>query len=393
MNPPLKVMLLVNRLSVGGAERQLVELAKGLDRQRFYPIVATLYGGQPLERELASREDMRLVSLERRHKYDFTTPAKLVRLLRRERVHIIQPFLTPATFFGLTASMVAGTPVRIGTERCGAHLSVGGVGNRLYTFLEERLIRAADAVVPNSEAGRDYLIARGVRPDKVRVIYNGLNPSRTAVSEDERSAVRRSLALPPDARVVGIVARLDEAKDHETFLRAAAHVREQLPNTYFVIVGEGPLRPRLETRARELGLATRALFVGSQLRVAPFIDCFDVAVLSSCDDEGCSNFLLEAMALGKPVVCTDIGGNRELVTDGKNGFLVPIKHPEGLARSIVAVLTDPARAGAMGEKARQAVHGRFTLEQMVRGYEDLYSGLWSQRTRAEPVPAPEEVRS
>jgi len=198
------------------------------------------------------------------------------------------------------------------------------------------------------------------------------------VSEDDSAEVRRRLRLPADARVVGIAARLAPEKDHETFLRAAARVQELLPNTYFVIMGDGPLRPQLETLARQLGLASQAIFVGSRLKVAPFIDCFDVAVLSSYDIEACSLFLLEAMALAKPVVCTDIGGNRELVTDGVNGFLVPTRAPEELARGILSVLTDQARARAMGSAARRRFQDRFTLEHMVHQYEELYLELWSK---------------
>lgn len=377
MSEQLRVLLLINQLTIGGAELQLIELTRGLDRRRFYPIVCTLASNQPLEHELAS-EGVHLVSLERRERHDFAPLPKLIRLLKRERVHIIQTILSPATFFGLTASMAAGTPVKVGTEHSSGHLKPGPLVSRLYRFAEDRLTRFADVVVAVSEAGRGYLIARGIRSDKTRVIYNGVSPDRTVASQEQTLAVRRQLGLPANAQVIGIAARLAEAKDHETFLRAAAQVREALPSTYFVVMGDGPLRPRLEMLARQLGLASQVFFVGNQLEAGPFINCFDVAVLSSYAGESCSMFLLEAMAIGKPVVCTDVGGNREIVTDGENGFLVPTRAPEKLAQGLLSLLTDPARAKAMGEQAKRKFQERFTLERMVQEHERLYLELWSK---------------
>ena len=174
----LNVCLLVNDLRYGGAERQLVELALGLDKERFNPLVVTLYAGEPLERELRHAPGVGLVSLERKGKWDFGALRRLSRLLRENDVHIIQPFLTPATAFGLSAAIMARTPVKIATERCGVRLNTS-IGNKLYRFVEDRLTRYTDAVAPNSEAGRDYVLSRGINEDDVRVIYNGVAPERT----------------------------------------------------------------------------------------------------------------------------------------------------------------------------------------------------------------------
>lgn len=382
MNGRLRVLLLINGLRVGGAERQLIELAKGLDRRRFDVMVGTLYSGWSFEDELAGRDDLRLVSLDRRHKYDIGTLPKLARLLRRERIDIIMPFLTPATFFGLSAALLARTPVRIATERTGTGKDHAGLGSNIYSIAQDRLARRADLVVANSESGRQAVIARGVELRKTRVIYNGVSADRVTVTDAQRAEVRRELGLPTGARVAGIVARLEPMKQHETFLRAAARVREVLPNAYFLIVGDGSLRSALEARARELGLDGHARFLGDRLTVAPYIDLLDVAALSSSGKEGCSNFLLEAMALGKPSVCTDIGGNPEVIVHGQTGLLVPPGDPERFADALLLLLTDTDRGRRMGEHARRAFDGRFSVGQMVRAYEQLYDELWSLRTHA-----------
>jgi glycosyltransferase involved in cell wall biosynthesis len=376
----LKVCLLVNDLRIGGAERQLVELASGLDRGRFEPLVVTLYSGQPLEAEVA-RAGVPMASLNRGGKYDFRAIGRLRSLLRRERVDIIQPFLTPATFFGLSAGLLAGTPVRVVTERCGLRVNPGA-GSNVYRFLEDRLTRFAAAAVPNSQAGEAYLRSRGIRRAKIRVVYNGVNPDRVTATPEESVAARVALGVPTGAPVVGIVASLQEAKDHRTFLSACAMVHQEFPDAHFVIVGDGELRKELEDMARNLSIGQQTHFTGNQTRVAPLIASFDVAVLSSVDHEGCSNFILEAMGLGRPVVCTDVGGNAELVRDGENGFVVAPRAPDLMAERVTKILRDPGIGRSLGERGRQRFEAEFTLGTMVSNYENLYTELWERRALA-----------
>jgi glycosyltransferase involved in cell wall biosynthesis len=387
----LKVCLLVNDLRIGGAERQLTELAVGLDRSQFEPLVVTLYQGQPLERELEAA-GVRVVSLRRQGKYEAGTLFRLGSLLRRERVSVIQPFLTPATFFGLSASLLARTPVRIVTERCGLRVNPG-MGSDTYRFLEDRLTRFADVAVPNSKAGAAYLESRGVGPRKIRVIYNGVNPERVTVGHEEAAVARRELGIPDGSSVVGIVASLQAAKDHETFLASAALVSRDHPAVHFVIVGDGELRGQLESRARELGLAGQVHFTGNRSRVAPLVASFDVAVLSSFDHEGCSNAILESMGLGRPVVCTGVGGNGELVRDGENGYVVPARQPESMAARIGLLLENPALRAEFGESGRARFEAEFQMPTMVSNYENLYAELWARHARAARImPARGEAR-
>ena len=374
----IKVLLMIDDLCLGGAERQLVELAKGLDKERFRALVMTLYPGQPLERELEGQEGIRLLSLNRKGKFDFGILAPLVRLLRRERIQVIQPFLSPATFFGLTAALLARVPVRVVTERCGVRRDTK-LGENLYRFAEDRLTRFADVAVANSQSGADFLVSRGIAPGKTRVIYNGVNAERVTASEAEVADLRASLGIAAEAPVIGIVASLTAPKDYPTFLRSARIVRDSVPSARFLIVGDGPLRRELEATAVQLGLADSVLFAGHQMRVAPFIGSFDVAVLSSCDYEGCSNYLLEAMGLGRPVVATDIGGNRELVHHGETGLLVPPRDPAALAAAVLTLLVDRALVSRLTDAARARFLAGFSVPTMVRQYEQLYEELLQKK--------------
>ena len=391
----VNVLLMTDDLRPGGAERQLVELAKGLDKGRFRVLVATLYAGQPLERELEGQEGIQLLSLNRKGKFDFGILPPLVRLLRREKIHVIQPFLSPATFFGLTAALLARVPVRVVTERCGVRRDTK-LGENLYRFAEDRLTRFADVAVANSESGREFLVSRGIGAEKTRVIYNGVNAERVTTSEAEVAAVRASLGLAAEALVIGIVASLTAPKDFPTFLRSARIIRDSVPSARFLIVGNGPLRLGLEEMAAQLGLADSVLFAGHQMRVAPFIGGFDVAVLSSCDYEGCSNYLLEAMGLGRPVVATDIGGNRELVRHGETGLLVPPRDPGALAGAVLTLLDDRTLVSRLTDAAQQRFRAGFSVPTMVRQYEQLYEELLQRKgvslTLTHPSPARLGVR-
>lgn len=391
MNGRLNVMLLVNDLRIGGAERQLVELARGLDRDRFRCVVATLYPGQPFESDLREA-GIEVISLGRNGKFDFGTVFRLSRVLRDEKIDVIQPFLTPATFFGLTAAMIARTPVRIVTERCGLRADPG-FGNRIYRFVEDRLSAGAAAAIPNSAAGLDYLAKRGVKPGVTKVIYNGVSPDRVTAGDGEAASIRSELGIPDGAPAVGIVASLQKAKDHESFLRSAALVAEAHADAHFVVVGDGELRSELEALASNLGIGDRTHFAGNQRRVAAYIALFNVAVLSSCDHEGCSNYLLEAMGQAKPIVCTNVGGNPELVTEGVNGFIVPVRSPSKMAEAINAVLADKARAAELGDAGKRRFDAEFTLEHMVGEYEQLYTELWAGREKKTARQTPAETTS
>lgn len=371
----ITVMLLVNDLRIGGAERQLVELARGLDKERFRVIVTTLYRGQPFEADLVHEPDIELRSLDRKGKYDVGSLMKLVSILREEEVDIIQPFLTPATAFGMAAAKLARTPVKVVTERCGVRLNTH-LGNNVYRFIEDRLTRFADVVVPNSDAGAEYVLSRGIARQKVRVIYNGVAPERISTTLEQRDETRMRMGVSADDWLIGIVASLTPAKDHGTFLQAASIVRAEVPGTRFVLVGDGPLRNEIKRRTQLLGLDGSVHFAGHQMQVAPYIGAMDVAVLSSCDHEGCSNFLLEAMGLGRPIVATDVGGNRELFTSGDAGHLVPPSNPLILAHAILQVMKDTDATDRMRTRGREIFRERFTLTKMVSAYEDLYDELW-----------------
>lgn len=364
-----RVLFPVTDLDRHGAQRQLLELVKGLDKSQFRPVVLSMSPGGAMTAEFKRVPGVRVICLERKGKYDFLYIFRVERVLRRLKIDVVQPFLTPATLFGLLPALLCRTPVKIVTERLAQRREV--LGQSLYRNVEDLLSRFADQAVANSEAGRKYLIQRHINPKKTKVIYNGLNLNRLNSNRDSVEKIRQELGVPAAGNVVGIVARLFTQKHHATFLRAAAIVIHSAPDTRFALIGDGPLRDNLENLNRELGLTEKAVFFGEQEDVGTYYASFDIAVLTS-EAEGCSNSLLEAMAQGKPVVATDVGGNRELIEHGKTGLLVPFGDSEAIAEAVLSLINNPDLAAAMGQKAKADVYSRFSVAHMVEQYESLY---------------------
>lgn len=370
-NGKISVMFLVTRLGGGGAEQQLMELVRGIDKERFLPTVVSLYPGGVIEPEVKKIPGMELYSVNRKGKFDLQFITRIIKLLRRQQVDIIQPFITPATCFGMLAALIARTPVKIVTERSGGSLQ-DNFGQSFYRKAEDFLSRYADWIIPNSGAGRNVLVKRGIAPDRIKVIYNGINTERVNPGLDEITRIQSTMKLAGNERVVGITANLNPVKDHVTFLKGAMIVHREMPETRFAILGDGPLRDELEGMVKELSMESYVTFFGHQRDIASYIYCFDVACLCSHYSEGCSNAILEAMALGKPVVASNVGGNQELVEHGKTGFLVPAWDPQALADSVLTCLRQADLSRKMGQRSRDIVKERFSLARMVSDYEKLY---------------------
>ena len=198
----------------------------------------------------------------------------------------------------------------------------------------------------------------------------------------------RGSAWRAEQRVVGIVTRMRVRKGVEEFLRAMATVRERIPSAAAVVVGEVDLDPSLTALVRELGLEGHLHLLGRRTDVPEVMSAMDLFVLSS-HDEGMSNAILEAMAMEKPVVATDVGGTGEVVQSGRTGLLVPPKDPAALAQAITQLLAAPRdTAAAMGTQGRAVVVERFSARAMVRQMEDLYDHLLDARGLGHPARAP-----
>jgi glycosyltransferase involved in cell wall biosynthesis len=204
----------------------------------------------------------------------------------------------------------------------------------------------------------------------VRLIYNGIDLDRYD-HQEPCCTLRDEYGIEPGSQIVGVVARLEPEKGHQTLLDAWPLVLRHVPDAYLLIVGEGSRRDELEQRAQANRVAHRVVFTGRRDDVPAVTAALDVAVLPSHREaQGLS--ILEAMALSRPVVASDVGGIPEMIQDGVTGLLVPHDNPPALAAAIVRLLTNHALADTLARAAHDLVHDRFCIELMVRAVEEIY---------------------
>ncbi len=359
----VRILYMIGGLARGGAERQLTELVTRVDLERFEPVVCSLAPLGALA-ELIERAGVRVLSLEKRPGVSLVALLRLVRLIRELRPAVLHTYLPPANWRGLVAGRATAVPLIVSSVR-NVDFHLGFV-----TATRDRMLAVlVDVMVANAEAVRDYVVnAHWVARARMRVIYNGICIDRLYRGGSDLPS---SSGNAHSGGTVVIVASLTPKKDHETFLASARLVVDALPDTRFVIVGDGGLKEHLVNRTAELGLKDCVAFIGETAAVGLHLSEADVSVLTS-RREGCSNVILESMALARPVVATDVGGNRELVDDGVTGFLVDVGDVEGLACRVVDLLADPPLRRRMGKAGRERVLDRFVVERMIADTVALY---------------------
>jgi glycosyltransferase involved in cell wall biosynthesis len=233
---------------------------------------------------------------------------------------------------------------------------------RLGAFLS----RFADLIVVNSYCGAQYFGSAGYAAKRMIVIPNGIDTDMFRPDVAAGAALRRAWNILPRTRLVGVVARLDPMKDHDTFLEAAAFVVQRHPDVRFVCVGDGPTayRQSLRQRCTDLGLDRFVIWAGTERRIAAVMSAIDVLCSSSAFGEGFSNVIGEAMACETPCVVTDVGDAARIV--GATGVVVPPGSPQAMSDALLSVLTlEPETLRAMGMRARRRVEEHFSVGKLV----------------------------
>jgi glycosyltransferase involved in cell wall biosynthesis len=379
----LRVLTLVDLIgTTGGAERLAHLLTTHLDRSRFEPTFCVTRWKHLPEHEPALAElrdaGVPFIGLERHSRFQLRPWRELTAAMRDWRVDILHSHKFGSNVWGALLAPRLGASVFVAHEQTWSFQ-----GQRFRQFLDRNLIgRRADAFVAvSSEDRRRMIEVEGVPESKIRLIPNAI---ATPPPPDPHRDVRRLLGLGPDQPVVGIVAKLRRQKALDVLIRAVPLLREATPSVAVIIVG-GPAvaeegeEERLHGLARDLGLSDELRFLGERSDVPDVVGLFDVAVLCS-DYEGSPLAVMEYMEAGKPVVATRVGGVPDLVEDGVTGLLVDPQDPDGLASAIVSLLRDPDRAARMGRAGRELRRRSFSIEGMVRRFEELYVELYASNS-------------
>jgi glycosyltransferase involved in cell wall biosynthesis len=372
--PALHVAYLTDGLRERGYETTLVagELARGEESMAF---VAEERGVEVMPLPALGRE----IAPVR----DAIATLRLAQLVRELRPDIIHTHTAKAGAVGRTAARLAGSDAIV-VHTFHGHVLRGYFGApKAYAFrlLERWLARRTDALIAVSPQVRDDLVALGVAPaEKFAVVRLGIELARRVSPNGSREDVRRLLGVPGERFLVGWVGRMTGVKRTDDILLGLKGLRERGVDASLCLVGDGPDREHVERRAHELGLARHCLYLGYQDDVAGWYAAFDAFVLPSAN-EGTPVSAIEALAAGRPVVASRVGGVPDVVRDGEDGFLVEPGDVDGLAERLGRLAADPALRDRMGAAGRDRVLGRYAVDRLIDDVDRLYRSLLETRGR------------
>lgn len=369
------VVHVVHRFDVGGLENGVVNLINRMPTKAYRHAILALTEVTDFRRRVA-RDDVQYISLRKPPGHLFKLYPRLYRMFRALRPAIVHS-RNLAALEAVVPAWAAGVPVRIHGEH-GRDVGDLDGSNRKYQWVRRTFNPFVRHFIALSRDLERYLTGPvGIPPDKISQIYNGVDTERFHSGIGDESITACPFRRPAHW-LVGTVGRMQTVKDQTLLARAFVRALEREPvlkaNVRLVMVGEGPLRAEARQILEAAGVANLAWLPGERRDVPEVLRGLDCFVLPSLA-EGISNTILEAMATSLPVIATRVGGNPELVVEGRTGWLVPPAEVEAMATAIIAAAREPDRARAFGRAGRAEVERRFSMEAMVAGYQSLYDRL------------------
>jgi len=369
-NQPYKIAYIIDEVgaSTAGTEKHLLSLINGLSGTNFKPFLVVLRSSEYLRNNLTACPVYVLGIPKLLSPKSIIRGIELCAFLRRNSIQLVHIFFNDSSIFAPFFCKIAGSKVILSRRDLGFNYTQEQLLflklNRLFT----------DCVIVNSKAVKRIVCVKEhwSSSRKVKVIHNGVNFEN--FEKPIHYGIRDQLNIPPKAPLVGIVANLNPWKRHEDLIEAFSCVYYKKPKSHLVIIGNGMLKEYLQKKAENLGVKHAAHFLGTIRNVIPVIQEFSVGILCS-ETEGFSNALLEYMACGKAVIATRVGGNVEIIKDGKNGFLVPVGDIKTLAERILTLLNDNTLRDKFGTSARHTVKKEFTFEKMLKAHLLVYKEL------------------
>jgi sugar transferase (PEP-CTERM/EpsH1 system associated) len=379
--PPL-VVHIICLFAVGGLETGLRKLINHMPADRYRHAIVCLTDSTNVRNEI-HRPHVPIIALARNEGHGWGAYVRLWQVLRRLRPDIVHT-RNLAALECLVPAALAGVPCRIHGEH-GHDIDELNGSSRKYRLLRRVLRPLVHQYTAVSADLAGWLVRSvGLHPGRVTAIYNGVDSRIFHPRTGSRPPLGPDGFAAPGSWVVGTVGRMEPVKDQPTLVRAFLHLLSTEPSwrdrLRLVLIGEGSLRDECRGLLRAAGAEALAWLPGERADVPPVLRAMDLFVLPSLG-EGMSNAILEAMATGLPVVATKVGGNPELVEEGRTGTLVPSGDPVAMAGAIRAYLTDPDKARRHGQAGRRRVEAQFSLDAMVEGYLALYDAVLSVRRR------------
>lgn len=378
----VKILHIITRLDKGGSSENTLLTCIGLDKRKFdvcLLVGQTVDAYQDLMKE-ASNTGVRFIFIPElvrniKPSKDFKGFLKIYSIIRKERFDIVHTHSSKAGFIGRIAAKLARTPVILYTPH--GHIFYGYFNRfltKLFRYMEKLTATFTDRIITLTESGKDEQVRFRIAPaHKFSIVHSGVRmevyePRITVLGE------KKELGIPDSTKVVGTVGRFVPIKGQKYLIRAIPKIINEYPEVVFILIGDGPLKLELQKEARILGVEKEIKFLSWRENLSKILQIMDIFVFPSIN-EGMGRALVEAMALGKPVVATKAGGIPGVVLDGKTGILTPPENSEMVAEAIIRLLKDDTLAGKMGEEARKWVMPRFGVRAMIDKIEGLYEEL------------------
>jgi L-malate glycosyltransferase len=360
----INLLEVIFTLGYGGAERLAVTICQNLDRRFFNAKVCGLCGGDGPLTESLNEGRIPYFSLKGETLRKRIFLKAIYDSIRRENVSLIHVHGFYLLLQCLLPAKLAGVKI-VYTE----HANFTIKRFKRYTLLASVLPRLVDRITTVSNYLKNYFVQKLMIPSsKINVIHNGIDIQKFRNLNVNFQKIN-------NGRInIGTIGRLTEAKDHEALLKALAIIHGIRDDFQLTIVGDGELRPFLESAVKELKIENHVSLLGSRDEIPRLLSTFDIFVLSS-KREGFPIALLEAMACERPVIATRVGGIPEVIEDGVNGILVPAENPEALARAILGLLRDGPLMDDIAQRARKTVEDRFSMRGMIQSYQELFLDL------------------
>jgi glycosyltransferase involved in cell wall biosynthesis len=384
----IRVLHIITRMIVGGAQENTLLSVEGLDKMPEYDVVLMSGIDKGREGELLSRarETTNLVIVPELGRSinpfnDIIAFWKIYRLIREGKYHIVHTHSSKAGVLGRIAAWLAGTPLIVHTlHSLVFHEYQPWIINKTWRIIKKICAPITDYFISVSSIISEKAIVAGVdKREKFRTIYSGMELDWFLNAKFDQAKVREEFGIPPDAPVVGKIARLFPLKGHDELMDAAPEIVRRVPNVRFFLIGDGILYEHLQKRAEEYGILENFVFAGliDRERIPELISAMDVVVHTSLR-EGLARVLPQSLAMGKPCVSFDIDGAPEVVINDKTGYLVKVFDSVGLADSIAKILEDDDLRRKMGEEGRKLVDPPFRSETMVAEISEVYQMLLAQ---------------
>ena len=374
------ILYIIDNLEFGGGERVFLQIINRLCRDNYKVTVACMSEGIFMERIKGS--DASIIPVDMSNKFNFKVILQLVNLMKERNIDIVHSQGARADFFARLSAKLAGVPIVVSTVPMPVEgFDVNPIKKFIYIALNRFSERFVDRFMVVSDALREMMIENHkIESQRVVKIYNGIEIDEYRIDYNEevvvhgKSRLREEIGFKNDVPVIGVIGRLVWQKGFDYFIDTIPDLLKKFKGARFLIVGEGELEEELKRKGKRLELEDKLFFTGFRSDIKDVLASIDIFVMPSLL-EGLPMILLEAMAMGKPIVATDIDGINEVLEDGKTGLLVPPKDTKALMDSIIDLLVHSDKAHQMGINARMVVEERFGVDIMVKKVEEVYEEL------------------